>query len=150
MSKLSESLPASWSPRRATSLAKPSRRPGRMPRSRRDTLSLRYPSMVRGRPTFPRHLPLTPRRAKVARKEARRAPLRTRTTRPRTCGSPGRAPRGRPRTSPFASDNAKGGCKKGAKCHFTHVCSLCFGSHPKHQCPTASAAKAADTQGANA
>ena len=46
--------------------------------------------------------------------------------------------------------NAKGGCKKGAKCHFTHVCSLCFGGHPRHQCPTASAAKAADTQGANA
>ena len=45
--------------------------------------------------------------------------------------------------------NAKGGCKKGAKCHFTHVCSICFGPHPRHQC-TSAAAKAADTQGANA
>ena len=45
--------------------------------------------------------------------------------------------------------NAKGGCKKGAKCHFTHVCSICFGPHPRHQCASA-AAKAADTQGANA
>ena len=26
--------------------------------------------------------------------------------------------------------NAKGGCKKGAKCHFTHVCSICFGPRP--------------------
>ena len=43
--------------------------------------------------------------------------------------------------------NAKGGCKKGAKCHFTHVCSLCFGQRPRHQC-TAAASKAADTQGA--
>ena len=45
--------------------------------------------------------------------------------------------------------NAKGGCKKGAKCHFTHVCSICFGQHPRHQCTTATA-KAADTQGAKA
>ena len=45
--------------------------------------------------------------------------------------------------------NAKGGCKKGDKCHFTHVCSLCFGQHPRHQC-TAAANKTADTQGANA
>ena len=45
--------------------------------------------------------------------------------------------------------NAKGGCKKGAKCHFTHVCSICFGTHPRHQC-TAAASKTADTQGANA
>ena len=47
--------------------------------------------------------------------------------------------------------NAKGGCKKGAKCHFTHVCSLCFGQHPRHQCTAAAskaASKAADTQGA--
>ena len=43
--------------------------------------------------------------------------------------------------------NAKGGCKKGAKCHFTPVCSLCFGQRPRHQC-TAAASKAADTQGA--
>ena len=42
---------------------------------------------------------------------------------------------------------AKGGCKKGAKCHFTHVCSLCFGQRPRHQC-TAAASKAANTQGA--
>ena len=45
--------------------------------------------------------------------------------------------------------NSKGGCKKGAKCHFTHVCSICFGPRPRHQCASA-AAKAADTQGANA
>ena len=44
--------------------------------------------------------------------------------------------------------NAKGGCKKGAKCHFTHVCSICFGPHPRHH--TSAATKAADTQGANA
>ena len=45
--------------------------------------------------------------------------------------------------------SAKGGCRKGAKCHFTHVCSICFGPHPRHQC-TSAATKAADTQGANA
>ena len=45
--------------------------------------------------------------------------------------------------------NAKGGCKKGAKCHFTHVCSICFGPHPRHQC-TSAVSKTADTQGANA
>ena len=26
--------------------------------------------------------------------------------------------------------NGKGGCKQGAKCHFVHVCMLCFGKHP--------------------
>ena len=30
--------------------------------------------------------------------------------------------------------NAKG-CKKGAKCHFAHVCMLCFGKHPASECP---------------
>ena len=29
--------------------------------------------------------------------------------------------------------NAKG-CKKGAKCHFAHVCMLCFGKHPASDC----------------
>ncbi len=42
--------------------------------------------------------------------------------------------------------NSKGGCKKGAKCHFMHVCSLCFGAHTKLQCPTATTSTA-DTQG---
>ena len=31
--------------------------------------------------------------------------------------------------------NGKGGCKQGAKCHFVHVCMLCFGKHPATQCP---------------
>ena len=30
--------------------------------------------------------------------------------------------------------NAKG-CKNGAKCHFAHVCMLCFGKHPASECP---------------
>ncbi|CAE7941125.1 unnamed protein product, partial [Symbiodinium sp. KB8] len=29
--------------------------------------------------------------------------------------------------------NAKG-CKNGAKCHFAHVCMLCFGKHPASEC----------------
>ena len=31
--------------------------------------------------------------------------------------------------------NSKGGCKKKAKCHFEHVCTLCFGNHPATECP---------------
>ena len=31
--------------------------------------------------------------------------------------------------------NGKGGCKQGAKCHFVHVCMLCFGKHPATPCP---------------
>ena len=31
--------------------------------------------------------------------------------------------------------NAKNGCKNGAKCHFAHVCSLCFQNHPASKCP---------------
>ena len=31
--------------------------------------------------------------------------------------------------------NSKGGCKKKAKCHFEHVCTLCFGNHPATDCP---------------
>ncbi|CAE7923836.1 unnamed protein product, partial [Symbiodinium sp. KB8] len=31
--------------------------------------------------------------------------------------------------------NAKGGCKKGDKCHFAHVCLHCFAKHPATQCP---------------
>ena len=30
--------------------------------------------------------------------------------------------------------NAKG-CKNGDKCHFAHVCMLCFGKHPTSKCP---------------
>ena len=65
--------------------------------------------------------------------------------------------KGQPHTSSSTPDNkpicfrynSKGGCKKGAKCHFTDVCSICFGPHPRHQCTTA-VSKTADTQGANA
>ena len=42
--------------------------------------------------------------------------------------------------------NFKGGCKKGDKCHFTHVCTLCFAKHPSYQCK----ASKNDTQGAAA
>ena len=31
--------------------------------------------------------------------------------------------------------NSKGGCKKKAKCHFKHVCTLCFGNHPAYRLP---------------
>ena len=42
--------------------------------------------------------------------------------------------------------NSKGGCKKGDKCHFTHVCTLCFAKHPSYQCKTSKN----DAQGAAA
>ena len=44
------------------------------------------------------------------------------------------------------------GCKRGAKCHFMHVCMLCFGKHPASQCPRKKADKtsgATNAQGAN-
>ena len=84
------------------------------------------------------------RTADAARKEARREALRAPTWQSRKGSS--RTPDNKPICFRY---NAKGGCKKGAKCHFTHVCSICFGSHPRHQCTTAGS-KTADTQGANA
>ena len=42
--------------------------------------------------------------------------------------------------------NSKAGCKKKDKCHFTHVCQLCFAKHPAYQCK----AGAKDTQGEGA
>ena len=44
------------------------------------------------------------------------------------------------------------GCKRGAKCHFMHVCMLCFGKHPASQCPQKKPDKksgATNAQGAN-
>ena len=38
--------------------------------------------------------------------------------------------------------NSKAGCKKKDKCHFAHVCQLCFAKHPAYQCK----AGAEDTQ----
>ena len=38
--------------------------------------------------------------------------------------------------------NSKAGCKKNDKCHFAHVCMLCFGKHSSLQCTTAAPAKA--------
>ena len=43
--------------------------------------------------------------------------------------------------------NSKGGCKKGAKCHFAHVCTKCRGEHSARNCPGASAS--APTAAAN-
>ena len=40
--------------------------------------------------------------------------------------------------------NSKGGCKKKGKCHFEHVCTLCFGNHPATEC---SQRDTRDTQG---
>ena len=42
--------------------------------------------------------------------------------------------------------NSKSGCKKGEKCHFAHVCTLCFAKHPSYQCKF----NKNDTQGAAA
>ena len=39
--------------------------------------------------------------------------------------------------------DSKGGCKKKAKCHFEHVCMLCFWDHPAIECPQK---EAKDTQ----
>ena len=44
--------------------------------------------------------------------------------------------------------NSKQGCKKGAKCHFAHVCTVCFQKHPVLQCKQKAAAK--DAAGAGA
>ena len=38
--------------------------------------------------------------------------------------------------------NAKGGCKKGAKCHFVHVCTKCRGEHSAMNCPNTATAAA--------
>ena len=61
-----------------------------------------------------------------------------------------RTPDGKPICFRFQS---KGGCRKGAKCHFAHVCCHCFGNHAGHACKTVSAGgknidAQADTQGA--
>ncbi|CAE7384788.1 unnamed protein product [Symbiodinium microadriaticum] len=48
-------------------------------------------------------------------------------------GTSNRTPDGKPICYRF---NAKGGCKKGDKCHFAHVCLRCFAKHPATQCPT--------------
>ncbi|CAE7884664.1 HCBT2, partial [Symbiodinium necroappetens] len=48
-------------------------------------------------------------------------------------GTSSRTPDGKPICYRF---NAKGGCKKGDKCHFAHVCLHCFAKHPATQCPT--------------
>ena len=42
--------------------------------------------------------------------------------------------------------NSKAGCRKKDKCHFAHVCQLCFAKHPAYQCK----AGAKDTQGEGA
>ncbi|CAE7693021.1 DSK1, partial [Symbiodinium necroappetens] len=47
-------------------------------------------------------------------------------------GTSNRTPDGKPICYRF---NAKGGCKKGDKCHFAHVCLHCFAKHPATQCP---------------
>ncbi|OLQ03582.1 Anthranilate N-benzoyltransferase protein 2 [Symbiodinium microadriaticum] len=47
-------------------------------------------------------------------------------------GTSNRTPDGKPICYRF---NAKGGCKKGAKCHFAHVCLHCFAKHPVTECP---------------
>ena len=39
--------------------------------------------------------------------------------------------------------NSKGGCKKGAKCHFVHVCTKCRGEHSAMNCPTTATAATA-------
>ena len=61
-----------------------------------------------------------------------------------------RTPDGKPICFRFQS---KAGCRKGAKCHFAHVCCHCFGNHAGHACKTISAGAkildaTADTQGA--
>ena len=61
-----------------------------------------------------------------------------------------RTPDGKPICFRFQS---KGGCCKGAKCHFAYVCCHCFGNHAGHACKTVSAGgknvdATADTQGA--
>ena len=43
-----------------------------------------------------------------------------------------RTPEGKPICFRY---NAPNGCKNGAKCHFAHVCSLCFQNHPASKCP---------------
>ncbi|CAE7346838.1 DSK1 [Symbiodinium sp. KB8] len=48
-------------------------------------------------------------------------------------GTSNRTPDGKPICYRF---NAKGGCKKGAKCHFAHVCLHCFAKHPATECPS--------------
>ena len=45
--------------------------------------------------------------------------------------------------------NAKGGCKKGEKCHFAHVCLHCFARHPATQCPMLKTKKDDKKQTAN-
>ena len=54
-----------------------------------------------------------------------------------------RTPDGKPICFRFQS---KGGCRKGAKCHFAHVCCHCFGNHAGHAVGRRQEATA-DTQG---
>ena len=84
--------------------------------------------------------------ARAARKEARKEALRL--PRGQLHGSPARAPPGLPMTSPSASATMPRGDARRALSAISPTC-ICFGPHPRHQC-TSAAAKAADTQGANA
>ena len=48
----------------------------------------------------------------------------------------GKGKKGRTRGKPICyRDNGKSGCKKGAKCPFSHVCLKCFGDHPLRSAP---------------
>ena len=58
-----------------------------------------------------------------------------------------RTPEGKPICFRY---NAKGGCKKGDKCHFAHVCTHCLAKHPALQCPTLKNKKADDKDQKNA
>ena len=73
-------------------------------------------------------------------------PLATRATKARASNGKGKKGHSRtPASKPICFRyNSKGSCKKKAKCHFEHVCTLCFGDHPAAECPQKDAK---DTQG---